>query len=76
MTVAGPDRPDVRIVLAQDVLREGRCKNISFTPEQANAIALATTSLLESAVRLRRSLGRNDEPAFGFRVPHQDAPTK
>ena len=76
MTVTGPDRPDVRIVLAQDVLHEGRSRNIHFTQAQANAIASATTSLLESAARLRRSLGRNDEPAFGFRVPHQDAPAK
>ena len=42
---------------------------ITFTAAQAEKIATATTSMLESAARLRAEVVRNDEPAFGFHPP-------
>lgn len=62
-----------RKVTAREVLEEGARRGITFTPEQAEAVSIATTSLLESAARLRDVVSRNDEPAFGFRVALQDA---
>lgn len=61
-----------RVVTVQDVIDEGTKRNIAFTSEQAEAISIATTSLLESAARLRGAVSRNDEPAFGFRLPLPD----
>ena len=62
-----------RVVTVQDVIDEGAKRNIVFSAEQAEAISIATTSLLESAARLRAGVNRNDEPAFGFRIPLPDA---
>ena len=58
-----------RRVTSADVLELGHAKGITFSDAQAGKIAIAATSMLESAARLRARIERNDEPAFGFSPP-------
>jgi hypothetical protein len=54
-------------ITVKEVLDQGQGRGIVFTEDQAVKIAIATTSLLESARRLRAQIDRNDEPASAFR---------
>ena len=63
MATAQEQPPSPRIT-CEEVIERGRQKGIPFTAHQAEKIAIAATSMLESAARLRREIERNDEPAF------------
>ena len=64
--------PEARRVSPEEVIEVGLGRGIPFTSVQAQKIAIAATSMLESAARLRLEIERNDEPAFGFHT--QKAP--
>jgi hypothetical protein len=53
----------------EDIRATAQRLGLPFNESQITRIHKAVLSIEDSAARMRQGLQRNDEPAFGFRLP-------